>query len=144
MEYMWGALQGDLGESYKLNRSVGGLLLDVFPKTLASHGGRPHVCLDHRFDCGNRFRAAPLFDFGQYGDGFCTARSIRTDFLARLDFSVLVFGYKCSGCRFRGFKDFSYLIMRISCSGGVRLPSWRVWSAPAYWESCARTIFAPR
>src|SRR5262245_19459210 len=34
-EYMWGALQGDLGESYKLNRSVATLLLDAFPKTLA-------------------------------------------------------------------------------------------------------------
>src|SRR5438132_4487632 len=34
VEYMWGALHGDLGESYKLNRPVSDLLLTAFPKTL--------------------------------------------------------------------------------------------------------------
>jgi peptide/nickel transport system permease protein len=31
--FIWGALQGDLGESYKLNRPVSGLILDAFPNT---------------------------------------------------------------------------------------------------------------
>lgn len=34
-KYMWGAFQGDLGQSYKLNRAVATLLFDAFPKTLA-------------------------------------------------------------------------------------------------------------
>ncbi|HEY3364973.1 MAG TPA: ABC transporter permease [Symbiobacteriaceae bacterium] len=36
--FMWGALQGDLGVSYKLNRPVAGLLMGAFPKTMALAG----------------------------------------------------------------------------------------------------------
>ncbi|MDN5311352.1 MAG: peptide/nickel transport system permease protein [Thermoanaerobacteraceae bacterium] len=34
IKYMWGALHGDLGRSYKLNREVGDLIVDAFPNTL--------------------------------------------------------------------------------------------------------------
>lgn len=36
--FMWGAVQGDLGSSYKLNRPVAKLILDAFPNTLALTG----------------------------------------------------------------------------------------------------------
>ena len=36
--FMWGALQGDLGVSYKLNRPVADLILDAFPRTMALAG----------------------------------------------------------------------------------------------------------
>jgi peptide/nickel transport system permease protein len=35
VSYMWDALHGDFGESYKSNRPVAQLLVDAFPKTLA-------------------------------------------------------------------------------------------------------------
>jgi peptide/nickel transport system permease protein len=34
IKYMWGALHGDLGRSYKLNREVADLIVDAFPNTL--------------------------------------------------------------------------------------------------------------
>lgn len=34
IKYMWGALHGDLGRSYKLNREVSDLIVDAFPNTL--------------------------------------------------------------------------------------------------------------
>jgi peptide/nickel transport system permease protein len=34
IKYMWGALHGDLGRSYKLNREVADLIIDAFPNTL--------------------------------------------------------------------------------------------------------------
>jgi len=34
VHYMWAALHGDFGTSYKIRRDVGGLLSDAFPKTL--------------------------------------------------------------------------------------------------------------
>jgi peptide/nickel transport system permease protein len=34
VHYMWDALHGDFGTSYKIRRDVGGLLSDAFPKTL--------------------------------------------------------------------------------------------------------------
>lgn len=36
--FMWGAVQGDLGISYKLNRPVGALILNAFPNTMALAG----------------------------------------------------------------------------------------------------------
>ena len=35
VRYMWDALHGDFGTSYKIHRSVSDLLVDAFPKTLA-------------------------------------------------------------------------------------------------------------
>jgi peptide/nickel transport system permease protein len=35
VRYMWGAVHGDFGESYKIHRSVNELLANAFPKTLA-------------------------------------------------------------------------------------------------------------
>ena len=34
LRFLWGALQGDFGVSYKMNRPVAGLLLNAFPSTL--------------------------------------------------------------------------------------------------------------
>ena len=48
VEYMWGALQGDLGESYKLNRPVAGLLLRRVSQDACPHRRRAHLCLDDR------------------------------------------------------------------------------------------------
>lgn len=110
IEYMAGAVQGDLGESYKLNRSVGGLLLDAFPKTLALTVGALAFAWTIGMIVGVVSALRPYSISDNMAMVFALLGVSVPIFWAALIFQ-LVFGYKLQWLPISGFKDWTYLIM---------------------------------
>lgn len=110
VEYIWGALQGDLGESYKLNRSVGGLLLEAFPKTLALTAGALTFAWTIGIIVGVISALRPYSISDNSAMVFALLGVSVPIFWSALVFQ-LVFGYKLQWLPISGFKDWSYLIM---------------------------------
>lgn len=110
VEYMWGALQGDLGESYKLNRSVGDLLLNAFPKTLALTVGALSFAWTVGLIVGIVSALRPYSISDNLAMVFALLGVSVPVFWSGLVFQ-LIFGFKLEWLPISGFKDASYLIM---------------------------------
>lgn len=110
VKYIWGALQGDLGVSYKLNRSVGTLLLDAFPKTLALTIGAVTFAWTIGLIVGIVSALRPYSFSDNVAMVFALVGVSVPIFWSGLIFQ-LVFGFKLQWLPLSGFKDASYLIM---------------------------------
>lgn len=110
LEYMWGAVQGDLGESYKLNRSVGMLLLDAFPKTVALTVGALTFAWTIGLIVGIVSALRPYSISDNLAMVFALLGVSVPVFWSGLVFQ-LVFGFKLQWFPISGFKDASYLVM---------------------------------
>lgn len=110
VEYIWGALQGDLGISYKLNRSVGALLLDAFPKTLALTVGAVTFAWTIGLIVGIVSALRPYSFSDNLAMVFALLGVSVPIFWSGLIFQ-LVFGFKLQWLPLSGFKDATYLIM---------------------------------
>lgn len=110
VEYMWGALHGDLGESYKLNRSVSDLLLTAFPKTLELTIGALLFAWTIGLGVGILSALRPYSISDNLAMLFALLGVSVPIFWSALVFQ-LVFGFQLGWLPISGFKDLSYLIM---------------------------------
>lgn len=110
VEYMVGALQGDLGESYKLNRPVGTLLLDAFPNTVKLTLGALVFAWTIGLSVGVISALRPNSPSDAFAMLFALLGVSVPIFWSALVFQ-LIFGFILGWLPISGFQDVRYLIM---------------------------------
>lgn len=110
VEYMWGVLHGEFGDSYKLNRPVGTLLADAFPKTVELTLGALFFAWTIGIGAGVLSGLRPNSLSDNLAMLFALLGISVPIFWSALVFQ-LVFGFKLGWFPISGFKDLSYLVM---------------------------------